>query len=332
MAGSGTATVVAAAGAVPAANGDTSGGTLSSTVKTGAQLTTSRLLQNGLILETDSHLTLLPAGGTSVVTSLTLGTGATLDIGNNAVVVDYNGASPSATLRQWILSGRGGPGLGASWNGPGITSSAVVQANAAEPESRSIGYAVNASLPLGAYTTFRGVPVDDTSVLIAYTRTGDANLDGVVNDDDATVLGASYAPGVANAVWALGDFEYNGFVDDDDATLLGVFYNPAASPPPAPTSAQIGPEDRQAIASAVRPGISDLSAIDGSGGPTRTRFALREWESRSVRPIEEAVELIASELSQLSEDASLAARTVRASTRKAAMDDFWAETWLQETN
>jgi hypothetical protein len=74
-------------------------------------------------------------------------------------------------------------------------------------------------------------------VLIAYTRTGDANLDGVVNDDDATILGASYAPGVANAVWALGDFEYNSRVDDDDATLLGVFFNPAAiAPPPAETA------------------------------------------------------------------------------------------------
>jgi hypothetical protein len=111
----------------------------------------------------------------------------------------------------------------------------VAQANQAEPESRSIGYAENATLPLGAYTTFRGVAVDGTSVLIVYTRTGDANLDGVVNDDDVTVLGASFAPGVANADWALGDFEYNGFVDDDDATLLGAFYNPAASPPAAPS-------------------------------------------------------------------------------------------------
>jgi hypothetical protein len=167
----------------------------------------------------------LPAGGTSVITSLALGAGATLDIGNNALVLDYAGASPAATVREKILSGRGGSGLGASWNGPGITSSAVAQANQTEPESRSIGYAENATLPLGAYTTFRGVAVDNTSLLIVGTRTGDANLDGLVNDDDATVLGAAYAPGVANALWALGDFDYNGRVDDDDATLLGVFYN-----------------------------------------------------------------------------------------------------------
>jgi hypothetical protein len=72
------------------------------------------------------------------------------------------------------------------------------------------------------------VPVDNTAVLVAYTRTADANLDGVVNDDDVTIVGASYAPGALNPSWALGDFDYNGFVDDDDVTLLGAFYNPLA--------------------------------------------------------------------------------------------------------
>ena len=49
-----------------------------------------------------------------------------------------------------------------------------------------------------------------------------------------TIVGASYAPGVAQASWALGDFDYNGFVDDDDITLLGVFYDPSAPPVLAP--------------------------------------------------------------------------------------------------
>jgi hypothetical protein len=84
-------------------------------------------------------------------------------------------------------------------------------------------------LPLGPYTTFGGQPVDATSILIAYTRTGDANLDGVVNDDDVTIVGATYAPAVPQPSWALGDFDYNGFVDDDDVTLLGAFYDPSAA-------------------------------------------------------------------------------------------------------
>jgi hypothetical protein len=117
----------------------------------------------------------------------------------------------------------------------GITSSTAAQANTSDPESRSVGYAENSALPLGPYTTFRGQAVDATSVLIAYTRTGDATLDGLVNDDDVTVVGATYAPATAQAHWALGDFDYNGFVADDDVTLLGVFYQPVAGAAAAPS-------------------------------------------------------------------------------------------------
>jgi hypothetical protein len=129
-----------------------------------------------------------------------------------------------AAIRGRVLSGRGGPGFGASWAATGINSSAAAGANVTDPEAWSIGVVENAALPLGPYTTFRDQPVDATSAIIAYTRTGDANLDGLVNDDDVTILGATYAPGVPRPSWALGDFDYNGFVDDDDVTLLGVFY------------------------------------------------------------------------------------------------------------
>ena len=155
---------------------------------------------------------------------------ATFDLTDNAVIVDYTGASPSAAVRELILSGRGGAGLGKAWNGRGITSSTASTANTTQPESHAVGYAENAAMPLGPLTTFHGQAVDDTSILLAYTHTGDANLDGVVNDDDVTIVGASYAPDVANANWSMGDFDYNGFVDDDDVTLLGAFYDPSAAP------------------------------------------------------------------------------------------------------
>jgi hypothetical protein len=179
--------------------------------------------------------TITAGGAKNVVTgALTIAGGGTptgkLDLTNNGAIIDYTGTSPAANVRAQILAGRGGSGLGKTWNGQGITSSAAMAAAATEPESRSVAYAENSALPLGAYTTFRGQTVDSTSVLMAFTRTGDANLDGVVNDDDVTVVGASYAPGVAGASWATGDFDYNGFVDDDDVTLLGVFYNPSAAP------------------------------------------------------------------------------------------------------
>jgi hypothetical protein len=74
------------------------------------------------------------------------------------------------------------PRLGKTWNGQGI----IIDA-----ESRSIGFAGNSALPLGPYTMFRCQPLDDASLLIAFTHSGDANLDGLVNDDDVTILGAT---------------------------------------------------------------------------------------------------------------------------------------------
>ena len=123
--------------------------------------------------------------------ALTIADHGTLDINDNALIIDYTGASPEAAIRAKILEGRGAPGIGGGvWNGDGITSSIARQSNALSTESRSIGYANNATLPLGAYSTFRGQPVDGTSILITYTRTADANLDGVVNNDDVTIVGA----------------------------------------------------------------------------------------------------------------------------------------------
>jgi autotransporter-associated beta strand protein len=207
---------------------------------TSAYLTADHIRQSSLEIRRSGSVTIRPNGGpagTSVFKSLLIAgspnvSTATLDLNDNAAVVDYTGDSSAQSVRQQIRSGRGGSGFGKTWSGPGITSSAAKTANAAEPESRSVGYADNAQLPLGPYTSFRGQPVDDTSILITFTRTGDANLDGVVNDDDVTIVGANYAPGVPQPHWASGDFDYNGFVDDDDVTLLGAFYDPNSTAMP----------------------------------------------------------------------------------------------------
>jgi hypothetical protein len=108
-------------------------------------------------------------------------------------------------------------------------------------------------------------------VLIAYTRTGDANLDGVVDDDDVTIVGATYAPGLPQPAWALGDFDYNGFVDDDDVTLLGAFYDPSAAPliSPSPQAASFVsavPEPSSLILAAVSLALVGLLSARGKRG------------------------------------------------------------------
>jgi hypothetical protein len=175
---------------------------------------------------------LTAGGGKNIVTgALNIAGGDTptgkLDVTNNAVIVDFptGGPNPEATIRNQIIAGRGNTDLIGSWNGQGITSSEA----AADPSSISVGYAVNGDLPLGAYTNFRGENVDATSILIRGTRIGDVNLDGVVNDDDVTIVSATYGQ-TTGATWALGDLTYDGAVNDDDITLLGALYDPSAPP------------------------------------------------------------------------------------------------------
>ena len=121
---------------------------------------------------TSGAVAIQPSGGTSVLGALSITGDATptakLDLANNPAIVDYPaaGPNPETTIRNQIIAGRGGSGLGKTWNGLGITSS---QAAADAVNSTSVGYAVNGSLPLGPYTTFRGEPADNTSVLMAYT-------------------------------------------------------------------------------------------------------------------------------------------------------------------
>ena len=230
--------------------------------------------------------------------ALTIAGGSTptgkLDVTNNAVVVDYPaaGPSPDATIRAQIIAGRGGSGLGKTWNGLGITSS---QAAADPVNSSSVGYAVNGTMPLGALATFRGQAVDASTVLVRYTRTADANLDGVVNNDDVTIVGANYAPGFAKPRWDLGDFDYNGFVDNDDVTLLGVYYNPAATPIPAPEGGGV----------AAVPGAGDICPRRrGTAGRLHMAGEAIQRE-HSVRVLDVQVNLFALEEGPANEDQQL---------------------------
>jgi hypothetical protein len=222
------------------------GGTLDTTVAAGAELVTKRLRQNSLTLVGNAKATLVQAGTQTAVSrlnSLSMDAAGTLDLNDNSMVIDFTDTNPANiqsalnAIRNLITVGRGGPGIGnGTWTGTGITSSAAREANLNDPESRSLGFAHNGSLPLGSYANWRGQAVDTSTFLIGFTRTGDATLDSLVDDNDVTILGAVY-PLPTGGTWALGDFDYTGSVDDNDATLLGAFYNPSAAPFPAPAPA-----------------------------------------------------------------------------------------------
>jgi hypothetical protein len=106
-----------------------------------------------------------------------------------------------------------------------------------------LGYATASSLGLAS---FDGQPVSGATVLVRYTTTGDANLDGVVNALDFNALATNFGQTPGSDVWTQGDFNYDGVVNTLDFTqLAGNFGQVLASPPllatlvPEPCSAAL---------------------------------------------------------------------------------------------
>jgi autotransporter-associated beta strand protein len=145
----------------------------------------------------------IPASNINL-TSLSISGNGTLDIGNNDIIIDYSaGSDPIFAIKSWIMSGY----AGGSWTGTGITSSAA----AAHPSSYGIGYADSADL---------GNPAGLASgqIELKYTLLGDANLEGVVNGSDFSILAANFGSGATN--WDQGNFLFTSSVNGSDFSAL----------------------------------------------------------------------------------------------------------------
>jgi hypothetical protein len=147
-------------------------------------------------------LQLAPNSGASSVSSLTINANSTLDLANNHLIINYAGGSdPIATIRQYLVSGYNN----GAWNGPGISSSSS---------------AMNSAYALGYADGVDGVVpgLSSGQIEVKYTLYGDANLDGVVNGIDFTILIGHL--GKVTKGWDQGDFTYAGAVGGIDFTLL----------------------------------------------------------------------------------------------------------------
>jgi hypothetical protein len=201
--------------------------------KTGAGLVETNSVKAGGLFVNEGIVRVLP-NGTSAALS-TVGdldvTAGQFDITNNAVVVDYTGASPFSDIRADVMSGYGG----GSWNGNGIVTS---QGNST---THGVGYAEASAL--SSVPAIFGT-VDDTAVLLRYTRYGDANLDAVVNLQDFNALASNF--GTSNASWDDGDFNYDGTVNLQDFNRLAANFGLSAGP-----DGVVDPEDWSALASVI---------------------------------------------------------------------------------
>lgn len=163
----------------------------------------------------------------TVLASVAIGS---LDIDNNkGLVIEYAGSVGTllSDVTTAIASGRNGVDSNdqANWNGPGIITSAGRAANVALGfDAYNVGAADNADFGVVGIgppiAEFAGQPVTPNSVLVKYTYSGDADLNGVVDADDYSYWLNGFLGSTSAEVkgWLRGDFNHDGVVDADDYT------------------------------------------------------------------------------------------------------------------
>jgi hypothetical protein len=119
---------------------------------------------------------------------------------------------------------------GGDWNGSGGISSSVAAADPNKATALALisgqdymGYCWNS----GDTPTFFGNIVHETDSLIRFTYYGDANMDGVVDENDYAFLESAVAsggPAAGYSGWVWGDFNYDGAIDDLDVNLFNKNY------------------------------------------------------------------------------------------------------------
>jgi hypothetical protein len=220
----------------------------SSLIVNAGTLSTAAITGSGAVeLRGDAQVRILPGGSTSRLTNLVFDGDpgsllAALDLADNHLVVQATSSTRQAILQRLTdlvgfarNSGNSGP-----WSGSGLASSAA----AADPSGlMTLGVALNQDA-LGAplFTAFNGIAVDENSVLVSFTRTGDADLDGRISPADFFAIDRGRALRLAG--FQNGDFDYSGAVDAADYLLLDRAYlgqahalspdSPGFPPDPAP--------------------------------------------------------------------------------------------------
>jgi len=150
--------------------------------------------------------------GSVVLTLDSLSNSGTVNVANNAMVINYgSGADPVASIRSELVSGFNG----GTWNGVGINSSSA----AAHP-GYALGYA-DAADP--------GNPAGLASgtIEVLYTLQGDVDLNRIVNGVDFGILAANFNKSVTG--WDQGDFNYDNIVNGIDFAQLAANFNKGAS-------------------------------------------------------------------------------------------------------
>jgi hypothetical protein len=152
--------------------------------------------------------------------------GGKFDLTDNDLIVK---ATPLATISFFISSAYSA----GTWSGTGLTSSSAGNASGGGHPT-ALGYATAAILGVG---NFDGQNVTGSNVLVRYTYSGDANLDGVVNALDFNAVATDF--GASGEQWFQGDFNYDGVINTLDFTQLATNFGQVL---PSPAVGSVVPE------------------------------------------------------------------------------------------
>jgi autotransporter-associated beta strand protein len=158
------------------------------------------LPSNSSLALTGGNAVLAPDIGQVTLSSLSISGNSTLDIGNNHVIINYGASDPMATIYSYLKSG--------SLGGPGIISSFT-----ATPTN---GFNYGVGFADGADGIVSGL--SSGQIEIKYTLLGDANLDGIVNGSDFSILAANFGQGYTN--WDQGNFLFTPTINGADFAAL----------------------------------------------------------------------------------------------------------------
>jgi hypothetical protein len=166
----------------------------------------------------------LASGGSRVLVTGSLQVSGTLDLNDNALIVNattatrgdvFNDVHNSIKLAYTSPTG--------NWQSGGLTSSAAA-ANA----GGAVGVILNSTGGTN-YSVFGGENVDGNSIIVAYTSVGDLNLDRAVTISDFIDLAAHF--NLTPAHWGDGDINFDNAVTIADFIELAAHFGQTVIPP-----------------------------------------------------------------------------------------------------
>ena len=153
--------------------------------------------------------------GVIPISSLTLLSGATLDLRTGAMVIRSTAQTRAAALslvRQRIAEARNAAaGL---WAGTGLTSSAA----RADARGTLAGFVNDDGTGRVLFQSFAGQVVDANSIVVTYALSGDLDFDGRVTVADYFRLESGRSRRLSG--YAFGDLNYDNLINSDDYVLM----------------------------------------------------------------------------------------------------------------